>query len=296
MHGDCIRSAKSRENFSQATVLPTMPDLPANAMFLLQAWIGLAVGYTLLWLRQLRTRNATSVDAAWALSIGLLTAISAGTGEGSTPQRWLMVTLAGIWSIRLAWHLMADRIGPDHAEDGRYRSLRRWLGRREASGFFWVYQTQALLALGFATPFVLAARNATAEIMPLQIAGVALAVLSQALEWTADRQLAAHRRDPANSGRTCRSGLWRYSRHPNYFFEWLTWCGFGLATATALGWYAAIAPVAMWLSIRFVTGVPFTEKQAMASRGEDYRRYAAVTNAFFPWIPRRPAAGGPTAP
>ena len=132
--------------------------------------------------------------------------------------------------------------------------------------------------------------------LPLQIAGVALAVLSQALEWTADRQLAAHRRDPANSGRTCRSGLWRYSRHPNYFFEWLTWCGFGLATATALGWYAAIAPVAMWLSIRFVTGVPFTEKQAMASRGEDYRRYAAVTNAFFPWIPRRPAAGGPTAP
>ncbi len=123
------------------------------------------------------------------------------------------------------------------------------------------------------------------RVTALQIVGIAVAVSSQWLESIADRQLAAHRADPQMRGLTCRNGLWRYSRHPNYFFEWLHWWGFGLVHSAALGWFALIAPMAMLLSVRFFTGVPFTERRALASRGEDYRRYMTETNALFLWPP-----------
>ncbi|MEO6596097.1 MAG: DUF1295 domain-containing protein, partial [Planctomycetota bacterium] len=90
--------------------------------------------------------------------------------------------------------------------------------------------------------------------------------------------------------RACRRGLWRYSRHPNYFFEWLSWCGIGLVALPAAGWLALLQPVAMFGLVRFVSGVPFTELQALKSRGDDYRRYQQETNAFVPWWPRRPGA------
>jgi len=242
--------------------------------------------FTTLWLRQLRTRNATSVDAAWSSTIGILGILAAIIASGSGPQRTLAALLVGLWSFRLSWHLIADRVMSDAAEDGRYRALRNLLGKKEAVGFFFVYQLQALLALGFATPFILQCYSDVAAITPLQIAGVIVAIASQVLESVADRQLATHRAAAEMRSRACRRGLWRYSRHPNYFFEWLTWCGFAIAHIDVLGWGAAIAPIAMGLSIRFFTGVPFTEKRSLTSRGEDYRRYMAETNVFFPWPPR----------
>ena len=96
----------------------------------------------------------------------------------------------------------------------------------------------------------------------------------------------AHR-DPGQRGRTCRSGLWRYSRHPNYFFEWLTWCGIACVAFPAAGWLALLQPVVMFVLVRFVSGVPFTELQSLKSRGDDYRRYQRETHAFVPWWPRR---------
>lgn len=260
--------------------------LQQAAPLLFWGWIVLMAIFAALWMRQLRTRNATSVDAAWSSTIGLLGMIAAILATGSAPQRILAAVVIGLWSLRLSWHLVADRILSDTAEDGRYRALRQLLGTREALGFFFVYQLQALLALGFAAPFVLQAYADTQTISSLQIVGVAVAVASQLLESVADRQLATHRADPALRTLACRRGLWRYSRHPNYFFEWLTWCGFAIMHAEVLGWGAAIAPIAMGLSIRFFTGVPFTERRSLTSRGEDYRRYMAETNVFVPWPPR----------
>lgn len=266
-----------------------MNVLEQAAPLLSIAWVSLAVIFAMLWWRQLRTRDATSVDAGWAAAIGLLAIAGAIFGTGSTSQRVIAAAAAGAWSARLTIHLLRDRVFSDADEDGRYKALRRVLGERENIGFFGVYQLQALLALGFSTPFVLTAYGTEPGVTGLQITGIAVALASQTLEWVADRQLAEHRKDPGNRGRTCRSGLWRYSRHPNYFFEWLTWCGFGLVHSSALGWYALIAPAAMLLSVRFLTGVPFTEKRALASRGDDYRRYMEETNAFFPGPPSRPA-------
>lgn len=252
---------------------------------LLWGWAALAALFAYLWWRQLRSRNATSVDAAWSLTIGLLAVTAALTATGSASQRLIAAAVAGLWSARLTAYLVFDRVLMESAEDGRYRALRNLLGKREAVGFFFVYQLQALLALGFATPFVLMCYGEAEAISAVQLTGIAVAVSSQILESIADRQLARHRADRTLAGKACRAGLWRYSRHPNYFFEWLTWCGFALVHAEALGWSAAIAPVAMGLSTRFFTGVPFTEKRALVSRGDDYRRYMAETNVFFPWFP-----------
>ena len=106
-------------------------------------------------------------------------------------------------------------------------------------------------------------------------------------ESIADQQLQRWKRDPANRGRTCRRGLWAWSRHPNYFFEWMIWCGFAcLALAASGGWLGWIAPALLLFSILKVTGIPPTEAQAVRSRGEDYRRYQREVSAFFPLPPR----------
>lgn len=252
------------------------------APLLLVAAAVISATFAVLWLLQLRSRNATSVDVAWAVTIGILSIVAACVASGSLAQRVLAASLAGAWSLRLSWLLVAHRVLTESEEDGRYAALRRLLGKREALGFFFVYQLQALLAIGFATPFVLWTYASTEAISPVQFAGVGIVVISQILVGTSDQQLARHRKDPAMRGLACRIGLWRYSRHPNYFFEWLTWCGFGIAQSTAIGWSAAIAPTAMLISVRFFTGVPFTEKRALVSRGDDYRRYMAETNVFFP--------------
>jgi steroid 5-alpha reductase family enzyme len=113
-------------------------------------------------------------------------------------------------------------------------------------------------------------------------------------EWTADRQLARFRADPANRGKTCRAGLWRSSRHPNYFFQSLFWWTFVLLSVGAPhAWLTLISPLIILFLILKVTGIPPTEERALQSRGEDYRAYQRTTSAFIPWFPRRdPQASG----
>jgi steroid 5-alpha reductase family enzyme len=257
---------------------------------LLAAWAVLAGTFCGLWLRQCRTRNATSVDAAWAGAIGLVAVVTTITGSGATVQRALAGAIGGLWSLRLSWHLLRDRVfasgAGEHREDGRYRAMREHWGARAPFHFFWFYQAQALAALAFATPFVALARHPSPNLSNMQWLGLAIVVLAQIAEAISDRQLAAHRRDPSQRHLACRRGLWRYSRHPNYFFEWLTWCGIGLFAAPAMGWYATLQPAVMYVLVRFVSGVPWNELQSLKTRGADYRSYMQETNTFMPWLPR----------
>jgi steroid 5-alpha reductase family enzyme len=127
------------------------------------------------------------------------------------------------------------------------------------------------------------------------VAGIAVWVASIAGESIADRQLARFRADPAHRGRTCRAGLWRYSRHPNYFFEWLHWFTYvALAVGSPLPWLSLAGPIVMYVFLRWVSGIPFTEAQALRTRGEDYRRYQQSTPLLFPWFPRTAPEGHPT--
>ena len=143
----------------------------------------------------------------------------------------------------------------------------------------------------YALPFLLMAANPSPTLHPVQWFGVALFVVAKFGETTADRQLARFRADPANKGTTCRQGLWRYSRHPNYFFEWLVWCAFAaLAWPAPHGAWALVMPALMYVLVTRVSGIPYTEAQALRSRGEDYRRYQRTTSALIPWFPKEEPA------
>ncbi|MCE9593444.1 MAG: DUF1295 domain-containing protein [Planctomycetes bacterium] len=246
---------------------------------------------TALWARQLATRNATAVDVAWTANLGLLAGLYAWLGGGWGPRRVALATAVGAWSLRLTWHLFRHRVLGEHEEDGRYRALRAKWGDAAPRNFLFFYWAQGALDLLLAVPFLLMAQNAAREFSAVELGAAALFVLSLAGESLADRQLAAFRAEPANRGRTCRGGLWRFSRHPNYFFEWLQWCAFALAASSApSGLIALSAPLVMLFLIVKITGIPPTEEQALRSRGDDYRRYQRTTSAFVPWFPRSEAS------
>ncbi len=247
---------------------------------------GLAAGVMLvLWALQLRTQDATEVDVAWAANLGGLAVLFAVLADGNPVRRALVGGLVALATWRLALHLYLDRARTG-VEDGRYATLRAKWGSAAPRNFFWFFQAQALLDALLALPFLLACGDES-PLGPLDFAGVALFAVGMVGESIADRQLARFRRDPSNRGRTCRVGLWRTSRHPNYFFQWLLWCAYAsFALGADWGWIGLGSPLLMLALILFVTGIPPTEAQALRSRGDDYREYQRTTSAFVPWFPR----------
>ena len=256
-------------------------------LFLL-GWAVVAALQAALYLRQRRTRDATLVDAGWAFSLALLAVLYAVLAPGAVEHRVLVAIVVSVESLRIAW-LVFRRIG--HGEDRRYAELRtRWRERgREQASFAVFFQAQAFLAALLSLPFLLAAFNESDGLEPLEWAGAALWVVAAGAEAVADRQLTAFKARPESKGKTMRGGLWRYSRHPNYFFQWLTWVAYALiALAAPYGWLGLSAPLLMLLLIVFVTGIPPSEEQALRSRGDDYRHYQRETSAFVPLPPRSP--------
>ncbi len=247
-------------------------------------WVGAALAMSAGWAWQRKHENAGIVDVIWTAGIGAAALWYAAVLDGALLPRALLGLLGALWSLRLAAHL-APRVlkGP---EDGRYRQLRlHWQGNQ--AKMFGMFQFQALLIVLFSLPFLAVARNPTAELTPWMIAGMVVWIGSVCGEALADRELARFRADPKNQGRTCRAGLWRYSRHPNYFFEWLHWFAYvGLAVGSPLFWLSFSGPAVMYAFLRWISGIPFTEAQALRTRGEDYRRYQAETSQLFPWFPK----------
>ncbi len=256
---------------------------------LLLVWVVAASLQTAGWVWQRRRRNAGIVDVLWSLGVGTAALLIALLGDGATLPRIMLAVLGGTWGLRLAWHLW--RRVRNEAEDGRYAQLRtRWHG--EQRKWFAFFQFQALLVVMFAVPFLAVAHNPVPGVTPWLLAGIATWIVSIAGEAIADRQLARFRANPAHSGRTCRAGLWRYSRHPNYFFEWLHWFAYVfLAIGSPWWWLAWAGPVVMFIFLRWISGIPYTEAQALRTRGEDYRDYQRTTPMLFPWFPKPPSPG-----
>jgi steroid 5-alpha reductase family enzyme len=253
----------------------------------LLGWGVSAVLLVVLYLWQRRTRDATAVDAGWGASLVLCAALYGALGPGSTAQRLAIAVPVALENLRIA-SLVRNRLG--RGEDSRYRELRRrWRERgREQRTFAIFYQAQALLAAILSVPALLASFDRRPSLAAVQWAGLALWVAAASLEALADRQLAAFRRDPANRGGVMDRGLWRWSRHPNYFFQTLTWVAYALiAVAAPWGWLAFLAPALILFLVLFVTGVPPAEESSLRSRGEAYRRYQARTSVFVPWPPKR---------
>ncbi|MGA2414612.1 MAG: DUF1295 domain-containing protein [Candidatus Sulfotelmatobacter sp.] len=251
-------------------------------LVLLGAALVLAMMF-LLWLLHLRTGNASIVDPGWAFGLPLLAVTYAVLGSGYSWRRWLLAAMALAWGVRLGTHLLLRIAGKP--EEGRYQELRRQWKNHLALKFLAFFEFQALLDLFLSLPFLLAGVNRAPALSPLEYGGFALWLLALAGEATADAQLAAFKRDSSTHGQVCQRGLWNYSRHPNYFFEWLVWLAWALfALASPYGWVALLCPALMFYFLFRVTGIPATEAQALRSKGDAYRRYQQTTSAFLPWF------------
>jgi steroid 5-alpha reductase family enzyme len=255
--------------------------------------IGIAQGLVLLlmvaaYLGAVRWKDIGLVDLGWTLGVGMAGCVYAILLADFHPERRLLVALlAGTWAGRLSWHVLTHRIA-GKAEDARYRRLREYWGDRARVYIPALFLAEAPLAIVFSLPLLLAMTNPSPTLTGWDVAGIAVWILSVAGETVADRQLEQFRRQPANRGRTCRDGLWRYSRHPNYFFEWLHWWAYVLlAVGAPHGWIALVGPALMLAFLFGLTGIPHAERQALAHRGDDYRRYQQTTSVFIPWFKRK---------
>ncbi|MGB1220036.1 MAG: DUF1295 domain-containing protein [Alcanivoracaceae bacterium] len=237
------------------------------------------------WLWQIVSKDAGHADVIWALGLGGSALYYLALGDGSLVLRLVTAALVGFWSLRLAGHIAARLRSEDH-EDGRYAAMRDALGSKVHLFHLFFFLMQGLLAWLFALPhWVIASHPGPVSAWAL-LAAVLVAVVALVGETAADNTLARWRADPANRGKTCREGLWRYSRHPNYFFEWLHWFSYPLlALGAPLAGWVWLAPALMIVFLWFVTGIPYTEKQAIKSRGDDYRDYQRTTSPFIPWRP-----------
>jgi steroid 5-alpha reductase family enzyme len=231
--------------------------------------------------------NFSTVDAIWALSFVATGLLYALMGQGEGHRKILMLIVVGIWGIRLGLHL-ARRIMQHHpAEDGRYLVLRERYQKAGGvnRGFFWFFQYQAWSVVLLSAPFAVMALNPEPAITVLEWVGFMTVLIAWSGESIADAQMVQFRKN--HPGKTCNVGLWRYSRHPNYFFESLIWFGFfTMALASPYGVVTVYCPLLILFLLLKVTGVPMAEAQSLKSRGEEYRSYQARTSKFIPWFPR----------
>jgi steroid 5-alpha reductase family enzyme len=238
----------------------------------------------LMWLVSVRIKNAGIVDVGWAMGLVLLAIWYAWRGPGYPARKWTLSAMVVLWGLRLASHLV-QRIARE-PEDGRYQQIRRdWQGGNVDLRFFFFFEGQAVLDILLSMPMLIAAVNPAPHLKALEYLGIMLSLAAVIGESVADRQLAAFKHDPANRGHVCQRGLWNYSRHPNYFFEWFVWVAWIVyALASPWGWLALICPMLMLFFLLRVTGIPATEAQSLRSRGQEYARYQQTTSAFVPWF------------
>jgi steroid 5-alpha reductase family enzyme len=258
-----------------------------SGLLFLGALLGAVVAFALVYALARRINNYGIVDIAWSAGFAPVAAFYGHFAGGWLPRRLLITVMATLWSLRLGFYLYRRVMGHHPVEDARYQQLRREWGERLGPKMFRFFQLQALLLAGLSVPFLLAARNPAVGFHWLEWTGLALWVIALGGETLADAQLAAFKRDPANRGRVCATGLWRYSRHPNYFFEWLVWVAFWcFASASPWGWTTVLCPALMLYFLLRVTGIRYTEDSLLRSKGEAYRDYQRRTSAFVPWFPR----------
>ncbi len=256
-----------------------MPDLFWT--YELTILISMVVVMAITWAIHIPLKRADIVDAVWALSLGGAGVMVAAVAPGDLLRRFLLSIMTGIWGLRLGFHLLL-RIA-SHQEDGRYQKMRADWKTGITKRFFFFFQSQALLNVILCIPFVLAALNPNPIGITEWIAVTlfAIALIGEAI---ADTQLRSFKANPENKGKVCQAGLWNYSRHPNYFFEWLIWAAFFLFSITSPGgWIGIVCPVLMFYFLWYVTGIPLSEAQSVLSKGPAYTEYQRTTSAFVPW-------------
>lgn len=225
------------------------------------------------------------VDIGWAAAIVLNSWWYVGMSSDNRSMHvsaFVAALLVTVWGARLIRHLYRDRVLLS-IEDGRYRELKRGWGSHVSRNVKIFFAAQGVLAVIFSLVVLAACRAETGAFSSIGVA-VVMFVCALMGVTAADRQLARFRADPANRGRVCAEGWWKYSRHPNYFFEWMLWLSY-VPLAAEAWWLALIPALLLLVLLLFVTGIPPTEAQSLRSRGEAYWEYQRTTSAFLP-LPR----------
>jgi len=242
-----------------------------------------------LWTLSLRLKDVSFIDGVWPLGMLLLAVATWPRTDGDAMRKTLLVGLCAVWAIRLGWHLLNRWRG--HGADGRYTAIveaqekKGWSFGKTALLF--VFLPQGLLAWLTCLPVQLGQVAFTPSVGLIGWVGAALALFGIAFESIGDAQLAAFRRVPGNKGKVLDTGLWKYTRHPNYFGDACLWWGLWLIAAeTTPGLFAILGPIFLTFTLTRWSGIGITEK-ATASTKPQYADYIRRTSAFVPWFPRK---------
>lgn len=240
---------------------------------------------TLVWALAVRIGNAGIVNIAWSAGFAPVVLLFAAAGSGAPSRRALIGAMVSLWSLRLGAYLYV-RVSAHHPlEDRRYARLRSEWGAQANAKMFGLFQLQAALLALLSVPWLLVCLNPRPGLQTIEWAGCLLWIIALCGEALADRQLQAFKADPAHRGAVCQAGLWRYSRHPNYFFEWLVWVAyFVVALGSPWGWLTLYCPALMLYFLLRVTGIPLTEQLSLQSKGAAFAEYQRRTSAFVPWF------------
>ncbi len=239
-----------------------------------------------LWLVSLMLRDSSIVDIFWGPGFVMLAWMNFALTGGFTARKIVLTGLVTIWGLRLGIHILLRNWG--QGEDFRYRAWREEHGAR----WWWVSYLQVFMLQG-ALMGVISARLLAAQVGPMparmtavDVIGVAVWAVGFFFEAVGDWQLRRFKSDPANKGKLLMSGLWRYTRHPNYFGDATQWWGYYLIAAAAGGWWSVFSPIIMTYLLLRVSGVAMLEK-SMKETKPGYEEYVEQTSAFVPWFPRQ---------
>ena len=239
------------------------------------------------WIIALLIKNTSYVDVLWAYGVGVLgVAFLVIQSDQCHPARLAVLEgILAVWSLRLGTHLLRRCWGKP--EDARYAYLREYLGKKANLGFFIFFQVQAFWIVLFASPFLILVQNPN-DLGIWDHLGLIIWITGFVGVSLADKQLRMFKQKHKDSRKeVCNTGLWKYSRHPNYFFEWVLWLGYIPMGILATGgpWLFLIPPV-LYLFLAKVTGIPFVEARKLEASGDEYKHYVKTTSSFFPRSPR----------
>jgi steroid 5-alpha reductase family enzyme len=241
---------------------------------------------TLVWVVSVARRDASLVDRVWGLAFVVAAITYAALGDGDRARTVLLLVLVGVWGLRLSIYITWRNWG--EGEDKRYQAMRRRSeGSFELRSLVTIFWLQALLAWLISLPLLAALTASTPEgLIWLDYLGAVVWLVGFVFEAGGDWQLQRFLADPANRGKVMDRGLWRYTRHPNYFGDTTLWWGYFLIALATGAWWAAIGSALMTLFIVKVSGVALTEKNMGKSSREGHEEYVRRTNAFFPGPPK----------
>jgi len=260
----------------------------AHLLALLAIAVALCLLLAVAWMVQQRTGNSGWVDTIWTFSVGgvgAAAALSPFSDAAMPARKWLIAALCLAWALRLGIHIAIRTAGI--SDDPRYAAFAREWGLKAPLRMFIFLQNQALGSIPLVFGIFVAAQTPVPSLRAQDFIGIAILLIAIIGEGVADAQLKRFRTDRANHGLVCDIGLWRWSRHPNYFFQWLGWLAYpmiAIAPNYPWGYAALLAPLFMFWILNYVTGIPPLEEQMLRSRGDAYRAYQARTSRFFPWF------------